>query len=153
MRVANPLPKNVQAAIEDACREAGAELVGLEVRGQNKQLILEVAIDALEGIDHNHCRTVSKGIDSRLADDEWYGRLRAVDVSSPGADAPVKFLWQLKKHVGRDIRCVKVDGSVVEGALASADEATGLVLVTKPGSVEVTIPSDVIKEANVILKF
>lgn len=147
------MPKNVQAAIEDACREAGAELIACEVRGQLKQLILEVAIDSVEGIRHEHCKAVSKAIESRLTDDEWYGRLRAVDVSSPGADAPVKYLWQLKKHVGRDIRCVKVDGSVVEGALASADEATGLVLVTKPGAVQVVIPTDVIKEANVILKF
>lgn len=146
------MPTNVQAAIEDACREAGAELITAEVRGQHKQLILEVAIDSLEGIVHEHCRTVSKSIDSKLADDEWYGRLRAVDVSSPGADAPVKYMWQLKKHVGRDVRCVKRDGTVIEGALASADDA-GIVLVTKPGSVQVAIPSDDIKEANVILKF
>ena len=146
------MPKNVQAAIEDACREAGAELIALEVRGQLKQLILEVAIDSLEGIRHEHCRAVSKGIESRLVDDEWYGRLRAVDVSSPGADAPVKYLWQLKKHVGRDVRCVKKDGTIVEGALASVNDE-GLVLITKPGSTQVTIPSDVIQEANVILKF
>lgn len=150
--MANPLPKNVQAAIEDACREAGAELIALEVRGQLKQLILEVAIDSLEGIRHEHCRAVSEGIESRLLDDEWYGRLRAVDVSSPGADAPVKYLWQLKKHVGRDVRCVKKDGTIVEGALASVND-DGLVLITKPGSTQVTIPSDVIQEANVILKF
>lgn len=146
------MPKNVQAAIEDACREAGAELIALEVRGQLKQLILEVAIDSLEGIRHEHCRAVSEGIESRLLDDEWYGRLRAVDVSSPGADAPVKYLWQLKKHVGRDVRCVKKDGTIVEGALASVND-DGLVLITKPGSTQVTIPSDVIQEANVILKF
>ena len=150
--MANPLPKNVQVAIEEACREAGAELIALEVRGQLKQLILEVAIDSLEGIRHEHCKAVSKGIEARLAEDEWYGRLRAVDVSSPGADAPVKFLWQLTKSVGRDVRCVKKDGTVVEGALASAND-DGLVLVTKPGSTQVTIPSDVIEEANVILKF
>jgi len=150
--VANPLPKHVQAAIEDACHEAGAELIACEVRGQLKQLILEVAIDSLEGIRHEHCKAVSKGIESRLTDDEWYGRLRAVDVSSPGADAPVKFLWQLTKHVGRDVRCLKKDGTVVEGALVSADEA-GIELVTKPGSTQVKIPSDMIQEANVILKF
>ncbi|MDZ4745420.1 MAG: hypothetical protein SGJ05_05405 [bacterium] len=150
--MSNLLPDHVQAAIEDACREAGAELIALEVRGQLKQLLLEVAIDSVEGIRHEHCKAVSKAIESRLVDDEWYGRLRAVDVSSPGADAPVKYLWQLKKHVGRDVRCVKKDGSIVEGALASADDA-GLVLVTKPGSQQVTITSDAIHEANVILKF
>ncbi|MFN9904168.1 MAG: ribosome maturation factor RimP, partial [bacterium] len=111
--------------IVDSCNDAGVSLIDVVMRGQAKQLILDVFIDAPDGITHDHCRDVSRGIDERLQDHEFAGRLRAVDVSSPGAEAPVKFLWQLQKNTGRTVRVTRTDGSVIEGSLVRADD-TGL---------------------------
>ena len=72
---------------------------------------MDIFIDAPMGITHDHCRAVSRGLEERLEEDEFAGRLRAVDVSSPGADAPVKHLWQLTKSVGRTVRVECTDGT------------------------------------------
>jgi len=154
--VSQEIPPNVLAEIEEACQAAGVTLIGLEVRGQHKQLKLDVSIDAVNGITHEHCRAVSRGIDDRLAEDEFFDRFRAVDVSSPGADAPVKFLWQLKKHVGRTVRVETVDGEVVEGPLEFADDSR---LDVQPKGTKkqpmplASIPADRIKEARVVIVF
>ena len=96
------LPERIRSVIVDSCNDAGVTLVDVVMRGQARQLILDVFIDTLEGVTHDHCRDVSRGIDERLQDDEFAGRLRAVDVSSPGAEAPVKFLWQLRFETRSD---------------------------------------------------
>jgi ribosome maturation factor RimP len=150
------VPSTVLTAIEQACEEAGVTLVELIVRGQQRQVVLEVLIDTVDGITHDHCRAVSRGVDARLESEEFYGRLRAVDVSSPGADAPVKFLWQLTKHVGRTVRVVRKDETVIEGALQRADD-TGLDVQPKGTAKNpvplTTIPVDDVKEARVVISF
>jgi ribosome maturation factor RimP len=116
------LPDRIRTMIEDICSEVGVVLVDVVVRGQARQLVLDIMLDAPTGITHEHCRAVSRALDERLENDEFAGRLRAVDVSSPGAEAPVKFLWQLTKHVGRTVRVVHTDGSVIQGTLLRADD-------------------------------
>ena len=150
------LPDRIRTVIVDSCNDAGVSLIDVVMRGQAKQLILDVFIDAPDGITHDHCRDVSRGIDERLQDDEFAGRLRAVDVSSPGAEAPVKFLWQLQKHVGRTVRVVRLDSSVIEGSLVRADD-TGLDVQPKQSKKEpkplITIPVGDVQEAKVLITF
>lgn len=136
------VPQHVRLAIEAACKGAGVSLIDLGVRGQHKQLRLEVSIDAPEGVTHDHCTAVSRGIESRLHEDEFFDRLRAVDVSSPGAETPVRFLWQLSKHVGRKVRVVRSDSSVIEGTLLGADE-TGLDVQPSSGAKSKVTPPPV----------
>jgi ribosome maturation factor RimP len=150
------LPDRIRSVIVDSCSDAGVTLIDVVMRGQARQLILDVFIDTLEGVTHDHCRDVSRGIDERLQDDEFAGRLRAVDVSSPGAEAQVKFLWQLTKHVGRTVRAVRNDGSVVEGSLVRADD-TGLDVQPKQSKKDpkplITVPAEDVKEAKVLITF
>lgn len=117
------VPAYIREAIEAACKGAEVSLIDLGVRGQHRQLRMEIAIDAPSGITHEHCRAVSRDIDDRLNEDEYYSRFRAVEVSSPGAETPVRFLWQLTKHIGRTVHVERTDGSVLEGTLLRVDEA------------------------------
>lgn len=150
------LPDRIRAAIAESCDEAGVALIDVVVRGQARQLVLDVFIDAVDGITHEHCRMVSRGIDERLAEDEFAGRLRAVDVSSPGAEAPVKHLWQLTKHVGRTVRVRRRDGVVIDGVLLRADEA-GMDVQPKQSKKQpvppVSITADEVEEAMVRITF
>lgn len=150
------LPDRIRTVIVDSCNDAGVTLIDVVMRGQARQLILDVFIDAPDGITHDHCRDVSRGIDERLQDDEFAGRLRAVDVSSPGAEAPVKFLWQLQKHVGRTVRVTRIDSSVIEGSLVRADD-TGLDVQPKQSKKEpkplINIPVGDVQEAKVLITF
>ncbi len=152
----NPLPEHVRATIDEVCAANGVTSIDVQIRGQRDQLILDLFIDAPNGVTHEECRGVTTGLDERLENDEWYGRLRAVDVSSPGADAPVKFLWQLTKSIGRTVRVIRADGTAVEGKLTDvADEGLSVQPpTTKKKVVElVVIPAADVKEARVILKW
>lgn len=149
------LPEKVRNAINDACIAAGVGLIDVVVRGQARQLVLDIFIDEIDGVTHDHCCAVSRGLDERLEEDEFAGRLRAVDVSSPGADTPVKFLWQLTKHVGRTVQAVQADGTVTEGALLRADDS-GLDIQPTQTKKEIKsmvtlLAADVI-EARVVIK-
>ncbi len=150
------VPQHVKAAIEAACEGAGVSLIDLGVRGQHRQQRLEVSIDAPNGITHEHCRAVSRDIEDRLSEDEFYSRLRAVEVSSPGAETPVRFLWQLEKHVGRLVHVKRHDGSEVIGTLLRAD-STGLDIQpkskerVKKSEPHITIAASDIKEARTLI--
>ena len=149
------LPDFVRNAINDACIDAGVTLIDVVVRGQARQLVMDIFIDAPLGITHDHCRAVSRGLEERLEEDEFAGRLRAVDVSSPGADAPVKHLWQLTKSVGRTVRVECTDGTVVEGSLMQAED-DGLNVLPAQSKKDpkplVTLHAANIKEARVVIK-
>ena len=142
--------------IEAACEAAGVTLIDLEVKGQHRQLRLDVKIDTIGGILHEHCRAVSRNIDERLAEDEFFDRVSAVDVSSPGAEALVKFLWQLTKHVGRTVHVERTDAPAIQGILVAVTEA-GLDVQqkgtkTQPGRT-LSIPSDEITSAHAVILF
>jgi ribosome maturation factor RimP len=155
----NPLPEHIRSTIDDVCAANGVTAIDVRVRGQRDQLLLELFIDAPAGVTHDHCRAVTQGIDERLEQDEWYGRLRAVDVSSPGADAPVTFLWQLAKSIGRTVRVVRTDGTVVEAPLESVTDESitlrpaGKKTARSAAPEPITIVQPDIKEARVLLKW
>ncbi|MBU3741720.1 MAG: hypothetical protein FGM24_05480 [Candidatus Kapabacteria bacterium] len=152
----NLLPDHIREVLDDLGRETGVSIVDVKVRGQHSQLVLEIYIDSVNGVTHDDCRAISAGLEERLADDEWFGRLRTIDVSSPGADAPVRHLWQLAKSVGRTVRVARADGTTVEGKLLAVDDG-GLTVTVVSGAgknktvVDQTISSGDIKEARVII--
>lgn len=154
----NPLPDHIRHVLDEIGQQAGVSVVDVRVRGQHSQLVLEIYIDAINGVTHDECRAVTTALEERLAGDEWFGRLRTLDVSSPGADAPVRYLWQLAKSVGRTVRVTRHDGTTVEGPLLAANDE-GLTLTVTEGKGKAKTVSDVsiaqadIKEARVIIAF
>ena len=150
------LPDHIRMAIAASCDEAGVSLIDVVVRGQARQLVLDVIIDTVEGVTHDHCRSVSRAIDERLEGDDYAGRLRTVEVSSPGAETPVKYLWQLQKHVGRWVRVKRSDATTIEGVLQRADD-TGLDVQQKQTKKEpkplTSIAADEVAEAMVLIMF
>lgn len=146
----NPLPEHIRAVMDDVGQMVGVEIISVLVRGQHKQLLLEVYIDARGGVTHENCRDVSAALDERLGDDEWYGRLRAVEVSSPGADAPVRHLWQLAISVGRSVRVVCTDDTILEGTLAAVDDEALTITVTSGKGKERSVSDIVVSAANIL---
>lgn len=152
------LPDHIRTVLDEVGRESGVSIIDVRVRGQRDQLLLEVYIDAVHGVTHDDCKAVSDALDARLEHDEWYGRLRSVDVSSPGADAPVRHLWQLTKSIGRSVHVVRQDDTAIDGQLAGVDD-DGLTLTVTTGKgrartvADVVVPAADVKEARVIIAF
>jgi ribosome maturation factor RimP len=81
---------------------------------------IEVALDGDTGVDIDFCAVVSRELGNELETLEDLGAY-VLEVSSPGADAPMKLLRQFPKHVGRDLKVVLNDGSEFKGELTAVE--------------------------------
>jgi ribosome maturation factor RimP len=97
----------MRAAIEDCTARLSAHLIELVVRGPRGKTLVEIFIDAEQGVTSDLCSDVSREASILIDRSEWIQGSYRLDVSSPGISRPLRFAWQYKKHVGRTL-AVKV---------------------------------------------
>ena len=136
--------------VNNALEGSDKFLVNLKITPDNR---IFVDIDGDNGITVDDCIELSRTIEGQLDRDAEDFEL---NVSSAGADQPLKLVRQYRKNVGRDLEVVMFDGKEAEGTLENADD-NGIVLRTKgtkkqaPETLHLAY-SD-IKTARVVLKF
>lgn len=125
-------------------------VVGIKVTADNR---IFVDIDGDNGINIDDCialsRAIEKSLDRETEDFE-------LNVSSAGADAPLKLPRQYRRHIGRTLSVLFHDGHQIEGELKEADDEA-FVIRTKgqkkvPPQTHRVAYTD-IKSAHVVLKF
>ena len=125
-------------------------LVNVKITPDNR---IYVDIDGDHGITIDDCIELSRAIEGRLNREE---EDFALDVSSAGADAPLKLTRQYIKNVGRQLEVDLQDGAHHEGTLTEADTEK-IVLKTKgtkkQASQMLTIAFNDIRMARVIIQF
>jgi len=139
--------------VEQCIAPPRAHLVDLQVRGESGGKIVEVFVDSEAGVTTELCADLSREIGSAIdMAGEIHGSYRLV-VSSPGADRPLRFPWQYKKHVGRRVTVVAKDEAgrrQLAGTLKQADEHG--IWVESPGDKTASrIPFEEILEGRVQL--
>ncbi len=147
-----PMPNDeMRAAIEDCTARCSAHLIELVVRGTRGKTLIEIFIDAEQGVTSDLCSDVSREASLLIDRSGWIQGSYRLDVSSPGIGRPLKFAWQYKKHVGRTL-AVKVlsPGGTVEhtGRLSSVGES-GIRLETAKGGAPQEFPFESLSEAVV----
>jgi len=95
--------------------------VGVQVSDSAVKQKVTVIADGDQGISIDQCATISRRLGRRI--EENYGEeiSYTLEVTSPGADQPLLYPRQYKRHVGRKIKVVLQDGSEKVGTL---DEVT-----------------------------
>ncbi len=81
---------------------------------------LEVFVDSEIALDFAKCQKISRYLEAFLDENKWLGEQYTLEVSSPGADRPLVFLRQYKKHIGRNLE-ITAEGNVHEGNFVSID--------------------------------
>ena len=125
-------------------------LVNLKITPDNR---IFVDIDGDNGVTIDDCIELSRAIEGQLDREEEDFEL---NVSSAGADMPLKLTRQYRKNVGRELEVVMMDGEKAEGTLEDASDE-GIVLRTK--STKKQAPETLhlayrdIKSARVAIKF
>ena len=102
--------------IKDALEGTEKYLVNMKIPPDNR---IFVDIDGDNGITIDECIELSRLIENSLDREEEDFEL---NVSSAGADSPLKMPRQYKRHIGRNLSVDALDGSHVEGTLAEADD-------------------------------
>ena len=136
--------------VNNALEGSDKFLVNLKITPDNR---IYVDIDGDNGVTIDDCIELSRAIEGQLDRDEEDFSL---DVSSAGADQPLKLIRQYRKNVGRELEVVTVDGERAEGTLENASDE-GIVLRTKgtkkqaPETLRMAYRD--IKSARVTIKF
>jgi ribosome maturation factor RimP len=112
--------------IEDYLAGTKYGLVDLIVRGEKKNKVIEVFIDDKENISIDDIAQVSRGLNELFDTLGLSGELSKIVVSSPGADKPFKYPWQLHKHKNRMLNITLGSGEEITGRLIDTDEEGNL---------------------------
>lgn len=106
----------VMELVRDTLDGSPLFMVGMKITTDNR---IFIDIDGDEGVTIDDCISVSRAVENSLDRDEEDFEL---NVSSAGADSPLKMPRQYKRHIGRTLSVTANDGEKNEGTLVASDD-------------------------------
>ena len=136
--------------VKDVLEGSDKYLVNMKITPDNR---IFVDLDGDNGINIDDCIEVSRAIENSLNRDEEDFEL---NVSSAGADSPLKMPRQYHRHVGRELSVEPFEGAKVEGVLTEAGDSQFTIKTKgskKEPSKELTFAYEDVKTARVLIRF
>ncbi|WP_100404450.1 ribosome maturation factor RimP [Bacillus solitudinis] len=138
--------------------ELELELVDVEFKKEGPNWFLRIFIDSDSGVDLEDCGKVSEKLSEQMDKLDPIQQAYFLEVSSPGAERPLKKDADFKKSVGRNIHVTTyepIDGEkAFEGVLQSFDgEAISIEVKIKTRKKVFTIPIDKVASARLAIIF
>lgn len=124
-------------------------LVDIDLRGGGTSQVLSIYADTEAGITLEQVTRLNREISDQLDMHDVIPGAYRLDVSSPGVDRPLKFLWQYRKNINRFLQVNYLeneDPKEITAKLKNVEE-NEIVLSSKRG--DITIPFSSIKKAKV----
>lgn len=133
-------------------------IVDVIVKGVSGKTKILVLLDSDSGFNIDDCADLSRAISNEMEAEAIMDDPYVLEVSSPGLDHPLKLKRQYQKNVGRELKLVLTDSSIVKGKLIEVCENTikfekEVKEKKKIGSELVEINFDTIEKANVLVSF
>lgn len=126
---------------EPLARSLGLDVVEIEWTREHGRRILRVTIDKPSGISHEDCEALSRKLDAALDETDLIQEHYNLEVSSPGAERPLKTPEDFRRFAGRRVLVksrVPVSGRREwRGNLVGATEEA---IVVAAGDAEVSVP-------------
>lgn len=134
------------------------ELVDVEYVKEGKNMFLRVFIDSPVGVDLDMCSRVSEQLSEVLDERDPIKDPYFLEVSSPGAERPLKNVNDYHKAIGKQVRVTTYEmidkAKVFEGELKEVQEEALIVTVkVKTRSKDVTIPFNKVASARLAVVF
>lgn len=144
----------VEEMVQPYLDEHGFELVDVEYVKEGSNWFLRVFVDKEGGIDIDDCGLVSEYLSQKLDENDPIPTAYFLEVSSPGAERPLKKMEDVAKSVGKDVFVTvyeAVDGmKEFEGRLESFENEE---LVIKSGKKQHVIPYARVASARLAIIF
>jgi len=160
---------NLRERIEEIVQNLIEEeyfIVEVSDSGSGGRQKITVLIDGDNGITIEKCAEVSRKLGNEIEKQELIDQNFILEVSSPGADSPLKFLRQYKKNIGRKLKVQLEDENSLSGTLMGVNEDSivieaelpvvnrnGKVMKNKKTFQETEIPFNKIRKTSVIISF
>ncbi|RSD27987.1 ribosome maturation factor RimP [Mesobacillus subterraneus] len=148
----------VEELVTPILNENGLELVDIEYVKEGKNWFLRVYIDKDNGIDIEECGIVSERLSEKLDAIDPIPHNYFLEVSSPGAERPLKKEKDYQKAIGKNVfikTYEPIDGEkAFEGLLADYNgESVTVEVKIKTRKKTVVIPFDKIASARLAVTF
>lgn len=136
--------------VKDSLADGPLFLVSMKITPDNR---IFIDIDGDNGVTIDDCINLSRTVENSLNRDEEDFEL---NVSSYGADSPLKMPRQYVRHIGRTLSVETNEGEKVEATLTATDE-NGITVKTRGSkrqpSEEFTFAYKDIRTAHVVIEF
>ncbi|WP_019242270.1 MULTISPECIES: ribosome maturation factor RimP [Bacillus] len=148
----------VEELLVDILEEEKLELVDVEYVKEGKDWFLRVFIDKETGVDIEECGVVSEKLSVKLDEVDPITQNYFLEVSSPGAERPLKKEQDFLKAVGKHVNIKTyepIEGSKeFEGKLLEYNEKeVTLSIKIKTRTKEIVIPTEKIAKARLAVVF
>ena len=144
----------VEEMIEPYLTEQGFELVDVEYVKEGGSYFLRIYVDKEGGIDIDDCGQISEYMSQKLDENDPIEEAYFLEVSSPGAERPLKKAEEVLKAVGKDVFVTTyepINGSKeFEGKLLSFENGE---LVIAFGKKQAAVPYDKVASARLAIIF
>lgn len=150
--------ETVQTLIEPIFEERQAELVDIEYVKEGQDWFLRIYADTDDGIDLTECSIISEKISDVLDEADPIKGAYFLEVSSPGAERPLKSIKDFENHINENIYVTlyaPVDGAKeYEGILMTFEnEIATIEYKIKTRKKQVNIPYKKIATARLAVTF
>ena len=116
-----------------------------------------IFVDGIEAISIKRCGMISRQLSKLIDEDPEIEEEDnfVFEVSSPGADRPLRMLKQYPKHIGRELDIETNNEQKITGTLEAVEGETLVITseISKKETAQLRIDFKDIKEANVIISF
>lgn len=148
----------VEELVTPILDESGLELVEVEYSKEGKSWFLRVYIDKEGGVDIEDCGQVSEKLGEKLDEIDPIPQNYFLEVSSPGAERPLKKDKDFQKAIGKNVYIKTyepiLDEKEFEGILTGFDGNEVTVEVTiKTRKKTVVIPYEKVAKARLAVTF
>lgn len=145
--------QRVESLLQPILEERELSLFDLEFVHEGKDHYLRVYIDKKGGVDLDECSLVSERLSEKLDEEDFIKGSYYLEVSSPGAERPLRNKEELIEHIGENVFVslyVHVDGEKqYEGRLLDVeDDIVTIEYKFKHTKKQVEIPYDKIAKAR-----
>jgi ribosome maturation factor RimP len=144
----------VEEMIQPYLNEQGFELVDIEYVKEGSNWFLRVYVDKEGGIDIDDCVLISEKLSVKLDENDPIPSVYFLEVSSPGAERPLKKAEDVAKAVGKNVFVTTYEPvnklKEFEGKLLSFDNGE---LVIEAGKKQYTISYEKVASARLAILF
>lgn len=109
--------ENYTKIIEEFLSNSSFTLIELKQKGDIGNYFLEVFIDKKEAFGIDEIAAVNRELWKYLEEKNIDKGISKIIISSPGAENPFKYFWQMNKHIGRELEIKTKSGEPVSGRL------------------------------------
>ncbi|MCY8024831.1 ribosome maturation factor RimP [Bacillus sonorensis] len=156
--MSNKVIDTVSEMVQPILDNLQLELVDIEFVKEGQNWFLRVFIDSDDGVDIEECAKVSEALSEKLDEADPIKPNYFLEVSSPGAERPLKKEADFRKALGKNVYIKTYepieDNKEFEGTLSAFDGETVEVTVTiKTRQKRINIPYEKIAKARLAVSF